>query len=256
MRELRPCNSVILALCLVGFALVATPSPALESDGRETGKCSLCLKDLVRTYYSIPGLPEKYCEVCHEKRPRCRFCGRPAFATDPREAAVCTPCSQDRLRPGEDPDGWFQMLRRYLDEDLNLAIRSPLSLDLLHSLETISSQPSDSPLLELGAFVSEPTRGRLVVLEGLPRCRLIETIAHELAHAWQRENSPPDQDLRLKEGFAQWVAAQALRKYRCTQALAVLEARPDFYGQGYRELKRLEREQGRNAVLKAARENR
>lgn len=144
----------------------------------------------------------------------------------------------------------------FLDEEVGLAIQSPIALQVLPSLDGLANAPKGSVMLELGAFVSEPTRGKLVILEGLPRCRLIETLSHELAHAWQRENSPSDQSLALKEGFAQWVAAHALRKYRCREALQVLEARPDFYGRGYRTLRDLEREKGREAVLKAARENR
>jgi hypothetical protein len=139
---------------------------------------------------------------------------------------------------------------------MQLDISCPIHFRLEESLAPFVETPLLGEMRELGAFVREGGQITIVILSDMPRPLLIETAAHELAHAWQAENCPAGQTLTLKEGFAQWVAARALEAFGCKEALTVLENREDFYGEGYRSLRSLEMKQGKQGVLRHARENR
>jgi hypothetical protein len=130
----------------------------------------------------------------------------------------------------------------------------PIRFQVVRDLRDIPGAALGEKARELGAFVREGDCSSIVLLQGLPEPLLIETAAHELAHVWQSENCPPSQDLILKEGFAQWVAAQALQAFRHPEALQVLRERPDLYGQGFRRLESIEREQGRAFLLRYIKE--
>jgi len=80
------------------------------------------------------------------------------------------------------------------------------------------------------------------LLFGLPPELTYEAAAHEYAHAWAAENCRPDLPPDLREGFAQWVAADVLRSKGFLGALEKLEARTDSpYGTGYRRLRSMQR---------------
>jgi Zn-dependent peptidase ImmA (M78 family) len=77
----------------------------------------------------------------------------------------------------------------------------------------------------------------------------IETLAHELGHAWQARHLPRMTELKEREGFAEWVAAKILDDYGFDGLLEKLESRRDLYGDGYRWMKSLERKYGESGVL-------
>lgn len=138
-----------------------------------------------------------------------------------------------------------------LEHEYTLRIET-LNNTTLNRQQARHSDSGQSPLFgrELGLHRYSNGRSEIFLLYGLPREMLYETAAHEWAHAWQVENAPRDQSLELKEGFAQWVAAQILRVKGFENALKKLEARNDYpYGTGYRRFRAVESNLGRDGVI-------
>jgi hypothetical protein len=105
----------------------------------------------------------------------------------------------------------------------------------------------------LGLFVRERQSSAVYVEVGLPRPLLLGTLAHELAHAWQSEVSPPAHDALVREGFAEWVAHQVLVDAGQREVAVRATRRDDTYGRGLRHFLTLERTKGRGAVLASGR---
>lgn len=248
-----------ILLTLFGLVLAAASGPSMAPEAEATQanplRCELCKQIIKKHYYKIPGLSEFYCETCHQAAPKCLFCGRPMSGVEAPEK-VCVRCRAKAVTSPEEARQLYHQVRDWLEGDLNLAWSWTISLRLTSDLPEAVGIEGKSGFRELGAFLREGESGTVVLLEGLPRDLLIETLAHELAHAWQAENCPPKSTLLWKEGFAQWVAAKALDGFNCEEALAILEHRQDLYGKGYRMIRELESKHGREGVFCAVREGR
>jgi hypothetical protein len=101
----------------------------------------------------------------------------------------------------------------------------------------------------VGLFVRKGCKRVMYVLYGLPEIALIETIAHEWAHAWQGENCPLLQDRLIREGFAEWAAYKALRAMGQHNGVAPMERSSKLYGEGLRAMIEMERKYGVSGVL-------
>ncbi|HKB47887.1 MAG TPA: hypothetical protein VKC57_09330 [Ktedonobacterales bacterium] len=104
----------------------------------------------------------------------------------------------------------------------------------------------------LGFFVREHKSASIFVELGLPRPLLLGTLAHELAHAWQVEAAPSQNDPLLREGFAEWVAHRVLVAAGHRRVAVRMTRRDDLYGRGLRHFLAIERSAGHAAVLAAA----
>lgn len=102
---------------------------------------------------------------------------------------------------------------------------------------------------ELGKFVRVGNSFEIRILSGQPRDWAWETVAHELAHAWQSEYNPDLNDSAWEEGFAQWAAEIVLHDQGKDEQLERLRLRDDFYGQAYRIVNRYEALRGKEGVL-------
>jgi hypothetical protein len=89
----------------------------------------------------------------------------------------------------------------------------------------------------------------MYVLSGLPQILLIQTVAHEWAHAWQGENCPLLKDPLVREGFAEWAAYKTLQAMGATKKMALMEEQNGLYGEGLRRMLELERHGGMDGVL-------
>jgi len=130
-----------------------------------------------------------------------------------------------------------------------LDIHHKITLSILPTLDDSRDKPKKRIYAELGEFRRKGDRFTITVLESLPEETLYETLAHELAHAWQAENPVPNQRLIVKEGFAQWVASKVLKEFRFENSLKRLKTRDDLYGEGYRLMESIERKNGPRAVF-------
>jgi hypothetical protein len=134
-----------------------------------------------------------------------------------------------------------------------------LAADLAPTLQTPSETRADesgakSPHRDpdsrtVGLFVRKGHRRVMYVVSGLPQLLLVQTIAHEWAHAWQGENCPLLQNNVVREGFAEWAAYKTLEMMEATNTLARMERQNSIYGEGLRQMLALERRDGISGVL-------
>jgi hypothetical protein len=108
----------------------------------------------------------------------------------------------------------------------------------------------------VGLFVRKGHRRVMYVVSGLPQIFLVQTIAHEWAHAWQGENCPLLQNNVVREGFAEWAAYKTLQTMGATSTLAFMERQDSIYGEGLRQMLALEQRDGISGVLAFCRQAR
>jgi hypothetical protein len=140
---------------------------------------------------------------------------------------------------------------RLAEQRLGLRVRQGYSLKIARLNSTsngpsgrqrLKLDPATSPLYgkELGMHRRDGDRSIVYLLFGMPPELVYEAAAHEYAHVWQAENCAAELAPELREGFAQWVAADILRAKGFFKALERLEKRQDIpYGTGYQRLKSL-----------------
>ena len=90
----------------------------------------------------------------------------------------------------------------------------------------------------------------IMALYGLSRDKLGEVLAHELAHDWMQENYPDISDLKIKEGWAEFVAS----RFNDTIGKSGYNARMEFnpnpiYGDGYRLFRDLYKKGGMRSII-------
>lgn len=88
-------------------------------------------------------------------------------------------------------------------------------------------------------------------LYGIPEDKLREVAAHELAHDWMQEYYPEITDLKIKEGWAEFVASRV--NVICGRAKMNLrmQKNPDsIYGEGYRMIKKIADDTDTEAIFK------
>ncbi len=185
----------------------------------------------------------------------------------PDGRSICNECHKKVIIDADEITKIMEDAERLARKHIGLEIETPYKLHI-RQRNKISAKQADlakkegseeSPLFgdELGLYRRKNGESEIYLLYGLPREMLYETAAHEYAHAWQAENCPPNQNARLKEGFAQWVAAQILREKDYEVSLEKLEARSDHpYGTGYQEIKKLHNKLGRKRLLEYLKETR
>jgi len=101
----------------------------------------------------------------------------------------------------------------------------------------------------VGLYLHKGRKRVMYVLLGLPQILLVQTIAHEWAHAWQGENCPLLRDPPVREGFAEWAAYKTLQTMGAVDKMALMEQQNGLYGKGLRQMLELERRDGVSGVL-------
>lgn len=148
------------------------------------------------------------------------------------------------------------LCKKYLgiraNEPYTLHVEELNKSSLTNANKAKKGEASVSPLYgkELGLYRRLNGKSEIFLLYGLPVEMIYETAAHEYAHAWQAENCPPDQSDEIREGFAQWVAAQILGIKGYNTALEKLETRTDTpYGTGYMKIKTIASHLGMRTLI-------
>lgn len=216
-------------------------------------RCKSCGKPIVGVAYTYPFGKGIYCAECRTTYPACYICGVPVGPQHweyPDGRVICNECGERAVFDIGDIERIMQDVQATVVRRLGLQIRNPyqLKVEKLEGFRTSDSEPrtriipGHSPLYgrELGMYRRTGDRSEIYLLFGLPPELLYEAGAHEYAHAWQAENYSTDVSPELREGFAQWVAADVLRAKGFRSALEKLELRDDVpYGTGYQRLRRL-----------------
>lgn len=223
---------------------------------KEAERCKGCGETLIGLSYSYNGSSDKFCERCH-LGDHCSACGEPLGEGGwdlPDGRHSCDACQKTAIHDMAEAQRILRRIETILRRDLNMTLRRPYQFELVHKDNPDLQITSPVKNNELGLFVLRGEEARIYILSGLPAGLYYETAAHELAHAWQAENCPLEQDQKIREGFAQWVAAKVLMSIKEPKILRLLTERKDVYGEGYRYFRSLELQEGRSAVFEKARQ--
>lgn len=246
---------------------------AQEAIDPASGLCSRCLAKLPRctacgrvitgTAYTIRFAAGQFCAECKQSRPACYVCGVPVENDHwkyPDGRHVCNQCGDRAVIDVAEIRKIMLDVEQTIQRRLGLVIAVPyeLRVDKLADFRASHNGPGSSQTpsgelygKELGMYRRIEGRSEIVLLFGLPPELTYEAAAHEYAHAWAAENCRPDLPPDLREGFAQWVAADVLRSKGFRGALEKLEARTDWpYGAGYRRVRSMQRARLWATILK------
>ncbi len=131
---------------------------------------------------------------------------------------------------------------RYLERNILMRIEHEIAFQFVDS--TGDRTGNDDLYRESGRFIRLGDDYTVKIIIGLSKAICIETVAHELAHAWQAEHCPNLRGDELVEGFAQWIAGRVLTGMGYTDLVQRLDYRDDVYGRGYRLLIKMEERHG------------
>jgi hypothetical protein len=206
-----------------------------------------------------------YCSECAAK-PRCSGCGAPGAADAlPDGRLLCRTCRDSGIFEKSDARAIFDEVRSLLQDSFGLTIRHRIDMDLVDLRVLQERSPRHAQGMEMGLFQyeseiektvttrvglfggksnSESTRivkdqFRILLLNGLSREKLAEVCAHELAHAWMQEHFPAIDDLKTKEGWAEYVAF-LVNHHSGRESLnrRIVENKDPIYGDGFRMIKK------------------
>jgi hypothetical protein len=235
-----------------------------NSQARSSRYCHLCGRRLWRGgwVYAPSGVPDRQalvvCRRCQETAPRCDVCGLPMEANHvrlPDGRRTCARCHQTAVYDRARGQALFERVARVVTDQLGLGLNVGTAFTLAdhQHLQRLVREASpaihDDPDRVVGLFVRRGHRRVMYVVSGLPQILLIQTIAHEWAHAWQGEKCPLLRDPLVREGFAEWVAYKTLQRMGASKKMALMEQQGGLYGQGLRKMLELERRGGLSGVL-------
>jgi hypothetical protein len=225
--------------------------------------CHICGRRLWgRAYVHAPnGVVDEHaivvCRRCWQAAPHCAVCGAPMSDTHirlPDERHICPRCHQTAVYDAARGRELFERVAHIVTEELGLRLNVGTEFTMvdhqhLQRLARASRNPYGNPAKVIGLFAHKGHKRLMYVLSGLPQILLIQTIAHEWAHAWHGENCPLFQDPLLQEGFAEWVAYKTLQTMGAVKKMQLMEQRDGLYGEGLRKMLRLEQERDVPGVL-------
>ena len=230
--------------------------------------CQLCGNSIHSTTHTgenldLPGRGI-FCQTCANSRATCDVCGarldnKRRVLTDGRR--ICGQCHATAVYDIAKALPVYEQVKGIISQKLGLALNIPTALvligrDQLSEILQKANYPTDDATHLLGIYMRQGRKRAIYVQSGLPRLLLMQVIAHEWGHAWHMENAPLLQDIRVKEGFAEWVAYKTMEAIGASQALTCMVAREDLYGQGLRYVLDIEVERGKHGVLTWCRQTR
>ncbi|MFA7230589.1 MAG: hypothetical protein WC071_04915 [Victivallaceae bacterium] len=227
--------------------------------------CSCCGKAFSKgvIFKGVEG-EKVFCPECANK-PKCFSCTMPGDCKTLNDGRyICNNCAETAILEQVDADKIFSEVRECMKRDLNIVTDHQINF-LLIDVETMKKRSPDyAPGQELGLYTYECTvktvtsvkysliRGKqentesyktnvqysIYLLYGIPKKKFIEVCAHELAHDWMQERYPAIKDLKIKEGWAEYIAALVNTLYGQSKMNERMEKSNDgIYGAGYHAIK-------------------
>lgn len=216
---------------------------------KTTPRCVGC-NQLIKGQYSVySGFEGVCCDRCQNETPACLSCLRPCGPSPVKldnGQVICRDCSKTAILDRSNFHSIIVEVSKDIERNLLMTVVSDIEFKLADRFDT--SREAEG-YRELGQFIRTGNDFSIEILKGLSRPICLETVAHELAHAWQYENHPHLKDQELVEGFAQWVAGKVLEHKGYSDLIVRLHLRDDVYGRGYRRLKEWERLYGISGVF-------
>ena len=217
-----------------------------------------------------------FCATC-AKLPKCFSCNEPDHCfklSDGRN--ICHKCKKTAIEKEFEAKKLLQSVRNVMRNELKLFTDNKITVRLVDQA-TLSDIAGHSDNRELGLYrykctyttVTE-TKKRLfhkeekstsiknkkeffsvLLLSHIPKKKMIEVISHELAHDWMQAYYPNIKDLKVKEGWAEYVAHLMNSVYGQNFMNSRMENNPDpIYGGGFRKIKAIADRDGNKAVIR------
>ena len=202
------------------------------------------------------------CSNC-AKKPRCFACSMPADKKLADGRYICNNCLKTAVMTQEKADELANQVRKIMQEKLAIFTDHKIEYHLV-SQQELEEQVKNhyGAGRELGLYkfrkvvetTTTTTRSRqrkitttkseqkvrsithsIYFLYGIPKKKFIEVAAHELAHDWMHEYYPNISNLKIKEGWAEFVATQVNKIYNQADMNRRMQLNKDkIYGDGYR----------------------
>ncbi|MFA6291363.1 MAG: LIM domain-containing protein [Victivallales bacterium] len=224
--------------------------------------CTSCGKK-VREGLTISGAGGKafFCNSCGAK-PKCFCCDMPANCNKLNDGRhICPECARTSVMEEPEMLAIAKEVRAKMKEKLNIGTDHKIEFRYTDMADLSKKTPGKQDGMELGLYLFEETTERTVttrgtitgktvtktedervtkkytiyLLYGMTRNKLVEVLAHELAHDCMQMNHRNITDLKIKEGWAEYVAARVNSLYGRDYMNRRMEENPsDVYGGGYR----------------------
>ncbi|MFZ2653488.1 MAG: LIM domain-containing protein [Victivallales bacterium] len=225
-------------------------------------QCSLCGKK-VPEGVMITGSTGRmfFCNSCAEK-PKCFCCDMPGPCKKLNDGRyICPECDKTSVMEEKEVISVANEVRRKMKDKLKMSTEHAIEFRVVDVNELARATAEKQEGIELGLFRYEVTNEKTVstrttllggtvskvedekisrkymvfLLYGMTRDKLVEVAAHELAHDWMQVNYPNIGDLKVREGFAEYVASRVNSAYgRDFMNKRMQENPSDAYGGGYR----------------------
>jgi len=221
---------------------------------RERPRCHVCGQIIAGRYSVYTGFKGKYCLDCVHNTPTCISCMCPCGPDPvvlPNGNKLCRDCAASAIITKHQLEPIVKEVAGYLDRNLMIRINTPIDFMMV---DVVDYMNASDQYRESGRFIRFNNDFTIKILAGLSRALCIETVAHELAHAWQAENCPFLPSDELVEGFAQWVAGKTLEGFGYNELTKRLDSREDVYGRGYKLLVKMEETRGFAGVFRKLKE--
>lgn len=179
--------------------------------------------------------------------PICRGC-------DCLQEECLTPCCDCTLPPDS---GWCERMLGSIQARLvgglgeRMRVPQPIRIRLVDPMQLAAYGAGDGMDGVQGLYDD----GLIVINSALTRRDAVAVLAHEYGHAWQFSHHPKvdEVDGALREGFAEWVALQALKRFGAGSGGDILRRNRDpVYGGGLRWFLEVEANFGREVVFEQA----
>ncbi|HCE44957.1 MAG TPA: hypothetical protein DET40_15565 [Lentisphaeria bacterium] len=224
--------------------------------------CSLCGKKVPEGVI-ITGSTGKlfFCGNCTEK-PKCFCCDMPGNCKKLNDGRfICPECAKTSVMEKKEVVAVAREVRMKMKDKLKMSTDHPIDFKVVDINELAKATPEKQEGIELGLYHYEVTEEKTVttttnllggtvskvddqriskkyviyLLYGMTRDKLIEVAAHELAHDWMQGNYPNISDLKVKEGFAEYVASRVNSAYGREFMNKRMQENPsNIYGGGYK----------------------
>ncbi|MDD5728020.1 MAG: LIM domain-containing protein [Victivallales bacterium] len=241
-------------------------------------KCVLCGKPFSKgIIIKTPQGNKVFCQQC-AALPKCFVCGEPAasgtYLKDGR--FLGEKCGREAIFSESDGQKIFAEVRELMRSKLNLGTRHCIHFQLVDLNTLKKASQNYEPGMEMGLFKHsytintrtettyslfegkrEKTEKRLtnnryaiMLLDGLPEWKFVEVCAHELGHDYMDEYFPKIRDLKIKEGWAEYVAAMVNSLCKRDYLNKRMEENPSkVYGDGYRFISDYVRQHGLDGLM-------
>lgn len=239
-------------------------------------KCVKCGAVCARGVIFLGDKKNFYCPHC-ASGPKCFCCSLPGDCTKLQDGRyICSNCIRDAIFDYNEAKTVYDDVRHKMKRALRLSTSHNIDFRTVGAQELKSRTTRYNPGLELGLYIyaatiekkttqkvsltgevreskTETRKTRedysILVLYGISLKKLREVIAHELAHDWMQANYPEISDLKIKEGWAEYIAYRMNKVYRQEEFNPRIEMNPDkVYGDGFRYIRDIAQRRGMSGL--------